>query len=121
MNLQSLPKFLRTLQRARLDPDVKLIRTQLESGYDLVTVPDKFSPYDADFILRKTAPRSRRPGTLKGVRGFYQSPEDLILAKLRTIKASISEERAANDKADIQGVLVNTKVNRRKVLQAARS
>ncbi len=80
---------------------MKRIQTQLESGYNVVTVQDKTSPYDADFILRPTGPLPRKPGTLKGVRAFYQTPEDLILAKLRMIKATVSEERAANDKADI--------------------
>ncbi len=120
VNPKNLSIFLRPLQSAGLDPDLRHIQTQLKSGYNVVTVPDRSSPYDADFILRPTGPLSRKPGTLKGVRAFYQAPEDLILAKLRMIKATVSEERAANDKADIQGVLANTRVNRRKIIQAAK-
>lgn len=117
---KNLSVFLRPLHRAGLDPDLSRIQTQLASGYNVVTVRDKFSSYDADFILHPTGPLPRRPGTLKGVRAFYQTPEELILAKLRMIKATVSEERAANDKADIQGILTNTKVNRRKIIQAAK-
>lgn len=120
VNPKNLSSFLRPLQKAGLDLDVRHIQTQLKTGYNVVTVPDRFSPYDADFIIRPTGPLPRKPGTLKGVRAFYQTPEDLILSKLRMIKATVSEERAANDKADIQGVLANTRVNRRKIIQAAK-
>ncbi len=121
VNPKNLSSLLRPLQSAGLDPDLKRIQKQLESGYNVVTVRDKFSPYDADLILRSSGPLSRRPGTLKGVRAFYQTPEDLVLAKLRMVKATISEEKAANDKADIQGILANTRVNRRKIIKAAKS
>ena len=116
VNPKNLSSLVRSLQGTELDPDMKLIQTQLESGDKVVTIKDKFSPYDADFILRSTGPLPRKLGTLKGVRAFYQTPEDLVLAKLRVIKAVISEERVANDKADIRGILANTRVNKWKII-----
>ena len=120
VNPKNLFGFIRLLQEAGLDPDEKRIKAQVASGYDVVTVQDRSSPYDADFILRPTGPLPRKSGTLRGVRAFYQTPEDLILAKLRIIKATVSEERTANHKADIYSILANTRVNRRKIIQGAK-
>jgi hypothetical protein len=82
-------------------------------------VADRFSPHTADMILVESPPERRR-GTVQGVKAYFQSPESLILAKLRMIKATIPRERSQKDKDDIIAILVNTKVSKRKILDQAR-
>lgn len=57
---------------------------------------------------------------MQGVKTYFQSPESLILAKLRMIKATIPRERSQKDKEDIQAILANTRVSKRKILDQAR-
>jgi len=42
---------------------------------------------------------------------FYQTPEELILAKLRMIKATIPRERALKDEDDVKAILKFTQVD----------
>jgi hypothetical protein len=48
---------------------------------------------------------------LAGIRTFFQGPEDLILAKLRMMKATMPKERALKDKEDIRAILKFTVVD----------
>jgi hypothetical protein len=66
------------------------------------------------------SPPERRRGTVQGVKAYFQSPESLILAKLRMIKATIPRERSLKDRDDIIAILANTKVSKRKILDQAR-
>jgi hypothetical protein len=107
------------MEEAGVKADIRKVRRQLESGYNIITVTDRLSPYTADLILVKS-PIDRRKGTVQGVKTYFQSPESLILAKLRMIKATIPRERSQKDKEDIQAILANTRVSKRKVLDQAR-
>ena len=80
---------------------------------------DKLSPHTADLILVKS-PIERRRGTVQGVKTYFQSPESLILAKLRMIKATIPRERSQKDRDDITAILENTRVSKRKIIDQAR-
>lgn len=111
--------FFRGMAEAGVNADLKKIRRQLKSGYNVITVADRLSPHTADLILVKGPPERRR-GTVQGVKTYFQSPESLILAKLRMIKATIPRERSQKDKEDIQAILANTKVSKRKILDRAR-
>jgi len=90
----------------------------MKSGYNVIRLPDKNSQYLADFMVQEGV--DRRRGSLLGMPTYYQSPESLILAKLRMIKATIPRERSFKDRADIEGILDNTMVNKRLIRQRAR-
>jgi len=53
----------------------------------------------------------RRAGSILGLATFYQTPEDLILAKLRMIRATVSRERALKDEGDVKAILKFTSVD----------
>jgi len=82
-------------------------------------VTDKLSPHTADLILVRS-PIERKRGTVQGVKTYFQSPESLILAKLRMIKATIPRERSQKDRDDITAILENTRVSKRKIIDQAR-
>jgi len=107
------------MERVGVKVDLEKIRHNIKSGYNVVTVADRFSPYTADLILVKNPPE-RKKGALLGVRTYFQSPELLILAKLRMIKATIPRERSQKDRDDIRAILANTRVNRKRILDQAR-
>jgi hypothetical protein len=62
----------------------------------------------------------KRVGKIAGLDTFFQSPEGLIAAKLRMIKATVPPERTAKDKADIKSILAFTKVDIEAVKRQAR-
>jgi hypothetical protein len=111
-------KFFHAMEELGVKADIRKIRRQLKSGYNVVTVADKFSPHTADLIIVETHPEHRR-GTLQGVRTYFQSPESLILAKLRMIRATMPIERSQKDKDDITAILANTRVSKRRILNKA--
>jgi hypothetical protein len=82
-------------------------------------VEDRFSAHTADLILVDTPP-SRNRGTVQGVKAYFQSPESLILAKLRMVKATVPRERSLKDRDDIRAILANTRVSKKKILDRAR-
>ncbi len=46
-----------------------------------------------------------KAGKILGMPTFYQKPEDLVLAKLRMIKATVPRERALKDVDDVRAIL----------------
>ncbi len=112
-------KFLQGMEEAGAKADLQKIRRQLKSGYNVITVADRISPHTADLILVREPPE-RRKGTVQGVKTYFQSPESLILAKLRMIKATIPRERSQTDQDDVRAIMSNTKVDRRRIIDAAR-
>jgi hypothetical protein len=111
--------FFRSIEKAGVKVDLEKIRQLVKLGYNVVTVADRLSPYTADLILVKNPPE-RKKGTLVGVKTYFQSPESLILAKLRMIKATIPKERSQKDRDDIIAILANTRVNKKRILNQAR-
>jgi hypothetical protein len=112
-------RFFHGIEEVGVKADIKKIRSQLKSGYNVITVADRFSPHTADLILAKSPPERKR-GTVQGVKTYFQSPESLILAKLRMIKATIPRERSLKDRDDLRAILANTRVSKRKVLDQTR-
>jgi len=112
-------RFFRGIEEAGVKADIQKIRRQLESGYNIITVTDKLSPHTADLILVRS-PIERKRGTVQGVKTYFQSPESLILAKLRMIKATVPRERSQKDRDDIKAIIANTRFNKRKILNQAR-
>jgi len=107
------------MEEAGAKADLQKIRRQLKSGYNVITVADRISPHTADLILVGEPPE-RRKGTVQGVKTYFQSPESLILAKLRVIKAKMQWERSQTDRDDIRAILANTRVSRRRIMENAR-
>jgi hypothetical protein len=102
-------KVTGALRQAGLEVDERKISIALESGYRIASFRDNASPYTLDVILvdalRKNA------GTVAGLTTFFQAPEDLVLAKLRMIKATKPRERAVKDEEDVKAILEFTKVD----------
>jgi hypothetical protein len=109
-------RFFQGMKEADVKTDMQKIRRQLRSGYNVITVADRLSPYAADPERRKGIGK----GIVQGVKTYFQAPEPLILAKLRMIKATIPRERSQKDKDDIRAILANTRVNKRKIISQAR-
>jgi hypothetical protein len=91
----------------------------LESGYRIASFRDKASPYTLDVILLDGALR-KNVGTVAGLTTFFQAPEDLVLAKLRMIKATKPRERALKDEEDVKAILEFTKVDLEAVKKQAK-
>jgi hypothetical protein len=94
-------KLARALQRVGVRADQREIDRALASGYGIVTFPDSKTAHSLDFLvarekLRKTA------GVVAGVHAFFQTPEDLIVAKLRMIKATVPRERVSKMKKTLR-------------------
>jgi hypothetical protein len=98
------------LRRAGLDVDERKLDVALTSGYRIASFRDKASPYTLDVIFLDGALR-KRAGTVDGVSTFFQLPEDLVLAKLRMIRATVPRERAVKDEEDVKAILAFTKVD----------
>ncbi|MGA3108944.1 MAG: hypothetical protein ABSD99_05730, partial [Candidatus Bathyarchaeia archaeon] len=76
----------------------------------IATFEDKKSPHTLDIIFTEQ-PLERRGGLILGLPTYYQTPESLILSKLRMLKGTIHAERAATDREDIKAILNATKIN----------
>jgi hypothetical protein len=98
------------LKNAELQANEKQIEAALKSDYRIATFKDNKTSLTIDIILSDEK-LEKKAGTILGLPTFYQKPEDLILAKLRMIKATVSKEKALKDKEDIRAILAFTKVN----------
>jgi hypothetical protein len=103
-------RLVRSLARAGMRADEKEIDRALASGYRIVTFGDRKTAYSTDIIILNEK-LQKRVGTVAGIQTFFQTPEDLILAKLRMIKATVPKERALKDKEDIRAILRFTVVD----------
>lgn len=103
-------KIATVLKRAGLQIDERKIEIALTSSYSIATFKDKKLPYSVDIILFRSK-LDRISGKINGVKTFFQSPEDLIIAKLRMIKVTLPPERAIKDKDDVKAILAFTKVD----------
>ena len=112
-------RFFRRLRDMGIEADPDKVHRQLKSGYNVVTVTDRLSPHTADLMVVRRTPE-KREGKIQGVNVFFQSPESLILAKLRMIKVAQPVGRTEKDRDDIRGILANTRVNREEIVKRAR-
>lgn len=103
-------KLVSALERAGLVVDEERVDAALRSGYRIVTFEDSKSPLTVDVILSDVK-LVRRAGSILGLATFYQTPEDLILAKLRMIKATVPRKRALKDEDDVKAILKFTRVD----------
>jgi hypothetical protein len=112
-------KVAPALRRAGLDVDERKLDSAITSGYRIASFRDKATPYTLDVIFLD-GELKKRAGTIAGLATFFQPPEDLILAKLRMIRATVPRERALKDKEDVKAILQFTKVDLDAVKKQAR-
>ena len=103
-------KLVSALKRAGLIVEEKKIDDALKSGYGVITFRDGKSPLTVDIILSREKLAKKR-GTILGLPTYYQTPEDLVLAKLRMIRAKVPRERAQKDVEDVKAILKFTRVD----------
>lgn len=97
------------LKKAGLRVNEK-IEASFKSGFKIITLEDEKTPSTMDVILSDKK-LEKRKGSILGIPTYYQTPEALILTKLRVIKVMVPKERALKDKDDIKAILKYTKVN----------
>lgn len=119
-NADQRAKLVSVLRQIGLWVDEKKIDVAIKSRYGLVSLRDNKSPYSVDVIFSRSRRLERRVGTIEGLPTFFQAPEDLILAKLRMIKATVPPERTLRDKEDVRAILKFTAVNVEAVKKQAR-
>lgn len=112
-------KLVSALGEASLMVDEREIDKALKSGYRIATFRDSETPYSVDIIFSDKV-FQRRTGRLAGLRAYFQTPEDLVLAKLRMIRATVPRERAQKDMEDVRAVLKFAAVDVEKVRRRAK-
>jgi len=113
-------KLVSALKQAGMRVDEKKIEAALKLSYRIVTFKDDKSPYSVDVIFSRERELKKRVGTVAGLPTFYQTPEDLILAKLRMIKATVPRDRAQKDEEDVRAIMRFTKIDVKAVEKQAR-
>ena len=104
-------KFLvAQLKKAGLSVSRRKVELAFKSGYKVVTLEDEKAPFTVDIILSDKK-LEKKKGEILGMPTYYQTAEALILAKLRMIKATIKEEKALKDRADVRAILRHIRVN----------
>lgn len=107
---KSVQTFVAQLRKVGIQANEQSIHEAFKSSYRIVTLKDKNTPFSLDIIL-SSKKLEKNPGTILGSPTFYQTPEALILSKLRMIKATIPKERALKDKNDVRAILRYTKID----------
>lgn len=107
---ENIQTFVAQIRKAGIEADEHNIHEAFKSGYRIVTLKDKKTPFTVDIIL-STKKLEKRSGTILGLPTFYQTPEALILSKLRMIKATMPRERNLKDRDDVRAILKYSKVN----------
>jgi hypothetical protein len=101
--------LLKPLKAAEIRVDEYKILTALRAGYRVVTLKDQKTHYTLDLILSDKK-LEKRSGTIVGLPSFIQTPEELILSKLRMIRSTISKEKSQKDRDDVKAILSHTKL-----------
>jgi hypothetical protein len=101
--------LLKPLKAAEIRVDEYKILTAIRAGYRVVTLKDQKTHYTLDLILSDKK-LEKRSGTIVGLPSFIQTPEELILSKLRMIRSTISKEKSQKDRDDVKAILSHTKL-----------
>jgi hypothetical protein len=118
-NSKQRSELVSALRMAELCVDEREIDRAVESGYKIATFKDTKTSYSVDVIFSGEK-FEKRAGTAAGLPTFFQTPEGLILAKLRMIKATVPRERALKDVEDVKAVLRFTRVDVKAVKKQAK-
>ncbi|MGB9684455.1 MAG: hypothetical protein ACPL1Z_05960 [Candidatus Bathyarchaeales archaeon] len=103
-------RLISALRMAGLVVEEKALDDALESGCNIATFKDSKSPLTVDIILSREKLAKRR-GMVLGLPTYFQKPEDLVLAKLRMIRATVPRERAQKDVDDVKAILKFARVD----------
>lgn len=106
---ESQSLLLEPLRAAEIRVDEDKMLTAFRAGYRVVTLKDQKTHYTLDLILSEKE-LEKRSGTIVGLPSFIQTPEDLVLSKLRMIKTTISKEKSQKDRDDVKAILSHTKL-----------
>jgi hypothetical protein len=112
-------KLVSALRMAELVVEESEIDRALLSGYRIARFRDSRTAYTVD-VMFSDVRLEKRAGTVAGLRMFFQTPEDLVLAKLRMIKATVPRKRALKDEEDVRAILRFTEVDVGAVKERAR-
>ena len=112
-------QLVSALKKAGLQVEEERIDAALSSGFKIATFNDSRSPFTLDMIFSSRR-LEKRAGKISGLPTFYQTPEELILAKLRMIKATVPRERALKDEGDVKAILRFTEVDMNAIKRRAR-
>jgi len=112
-------KLVSALRRAGLQVDEERMKAAAETGFRIVTFKDVKSPFSVDIIFF-VKEFEKKAGAILSLPTFYQTPEALVLAKLRMIKVTVPRERALKDEDDVRAILEFTKVDKSALLRQAR-
>jgi len=116
---ENIQTFTAQLRKAGIQVNEQRIHEAFKSDYEIITLNDKNTPFSIDIILSDKK-LEKKQGTILGLPTFYQTPEALILSKLRMIKATIPKERTLKDKDDVRAILKYTKINMNTLKRRAR-
>jgi len=107
---KELRNLAAALRKARIKVDEARIERAFNSGFRIITLKDEKTPFTLDIVFSDKK-LEKKHGTVLGSPTFYQTPEGLILTKLRMIKATIPKERALKDREDIKAILEYTEID----------
>ena len=103
-------RLVSALRAAGLVVEEKALDDALKNGYNIVTFRDSKSPLTLDIIFSR-GKLAKKLGRVLGLPTYYQKPEELVLAKLRMIKATVPRERAQKDVDDVKAILKFARVD----------
>ncbi len=106
----SQAKLVLALRKAGLKAEESRIEAALRSDFRIATFRDAKTPFTVDIIL-SDGKLDKKAGIILGLPTFFQTPEELILAKLRMIKATVPRERSSKDEEDVKAILKFNKVD----------
>lgn len=116
---ENIQTFAAQLKKMGIQANEQNIHEAFKSGYRIITLKDKNTPFSIDVILSDKN-LEKKPGTILGLPTFYQTPDALILSKLRMIKVTVPKERTLKDKDDIRAILRHTEINMKALERRAR-
>ena len=116
---EDLQTLAALLKKAEIQVDERGIDEAFESGFRMITLKDKRTPFTVD-IMFSDGKLEKKSGTILGLPTFYQTPEGLILSKLRMIKATVPRERALKDEDDVKAILRYAEVDVKAVKRRSR-
>jgi hypothetical protein len=107
---ENADRLIETLRKAQVEASKRKVEQAIDSDFRMLTVIDRKTALHLDIILSNKKLK-KKPGKIVSLPTFYQTPEELILAKLRMVKVTIPPERALKDKDDIRAVLRHARIN----------
>lgn len=111
-------KLAPALRSTGLEVEEKTIEDALTSGFCVATFKGKTLTYRVDIIFADNLRKLQ--GNIADIDAWLQAPEDLINAKLRMIKVTLDEGKAAKDESDIKAIIQFTHVDKKLIIEQAK-